>query len=127
MLGHDVIGTIRSKKIESFPLVGVDLLEISRTEETLAELGSFESVIFAAGMGNLAACEQAPEVSRLINVKSAVTLCEHFLKTGCSRFVYLSSGRVFLRDKAFVNADEHRDPKSELGRQNLKPTKLYCR
>lgn len=50
MLGHDVIGTIRSKKIESFPLVGVDLLEISRTEETLAELGSFESVVFAAGM-----------------------------------------------------------------------------
>ena len=123
MLGHDVIGTIRSKKIESFPLVGVDLLEISRTEETLAELGSFESVVFAAGMGNLAACEQAPEVSRLINVKSAVTLCEHFLKTGCSRFVYLSSGRVFLGDKAFVNADEHRDPKSELGRQKSEAEK----
>ena len=123
MLGHDVIGTIRSKKIEPFPLVGVDLLEISRTEETLAELGSFESVVFAAGMGNLAACEQAPEISRLINVKSAVTLCEHFLKTGCSRFVYLSSGRVFLGDKAFVNADGHRDPKSELGRQKSEAEK----
>ena len=122
-LGHDVIGTIRSQKIESFPMVGVDLLEISRTEEILAELGSFESVVFAAGMGNLAACEQAPEVSRLINVKSAVTLCEHFLKTGCSRFVYLSSGRVFLGDKAFVSADEHHDPNSELGRQKSEAEK----
>lgn len=123
MLGDDVIGTIRSQKIESFPLVGVDLLEISRTEETLAELGSFESVVFAAGIGNLAACEQAPEVSKLVNVRSAISLCEYFLKTGCSRFVYLSSGRVFLGDKAFVNADEHRDPNSELGRQKSEAEK----
>ena len=37
--------------------------------------------------------------------------------------MYLSSGRVFLGDKAFVNADGHRDPKSELGRQKSEADK----
>ena len=116
-LDHDVVGTIRPQKVKSFPMVGVDLLDMSRTMETLAELGNFESVVFAAGVGDLASCERQPEVSKFVNVKSAVTLCEHFLKTSCGRFVYLSSGRVFSGDRSFVSADGQRDPKSELGRQ----------
>ena len=51
ILDHDVIGTTRPQRVESFPMVGVDLLDMSRTMETLAELGSFESVVFAAGSG----------------------------------------------------------------------------
>ncbi len=123
ILDHDVVGTIRPQKVKSFPMVGVDLLDMSRTMETLAELGNFESVVFAAGVGDLASCERQPEVSKFVNVKSAVTLCEHFLKTGCSRFVYLSSGRVFSGDRSFVSADGQRDPKSELGRQKSEAEK----
>jgi len=122
-LDHDVVGTIRPQKVKSFPMAGVDLLDMSRTMETLAELGNFESVVFAAGVGDLASCERQPEVSKFVNVKSAVTLCEHFLKTGCSRFVYLSSGRVFSGDRSFVSADGQRDPKSELGRQKSEAEK----
>ena len=121
--GSEVVGTFRNRNIASSPMVRVDLLDQTRTMETIAELGSFETVVFAAGGGNLASCEREPEVSKFINVTSAVSLCEYFLKTGCSRFVYLSSGRVFLGDKAFVNADEHRDPKSELGRQKAEAEK----
>ena len=122
-LDHDVVGTIRPQKVKSFPMVGVDLLDMSRTMETLAELGNFESVVFAAGVGDLASCERQPEVSKFVNVKSAVTLCEHFLKTSCIRFVYLSSGRVFSGDRSFVSADGQRDPKSELGRQKSEAEK----
>ena len=127
ILDHDVIGTTRPQRVESFPMVGVDLLDMSRTMETLAELGNFESVVFAAGVGDLASCERQQEVSKFVNVKSAVTLCEHFLKTGCSRFVYLSSGRVFSGDRSFVSADGQRDPKSELGRQKSEAEKTTCR
>jgi len=123
ILGHDVIGTIRPQKVKSFPMVGVDLLDMLRTMETLADLGSFESVVFAAGVGDLASCEREPEVSKFVNVKSAVALCEHFLKIGCSRFVYLSSGRVFSGDRSFVSADGQRDPNSELGRQKSEAEK----
>ena len=122
-LDHDVVGTIRPQKVKSFPMAGVDLLDMSRTMETLAELGSFESVVFAAGVGDLASCERQQEVSKFVNVKSAVTLCEHFLKTSCGRFVYLSSGRVFSGDRSFVSADGQRDPKSELGRQKSEAEK----
>lgn len=122
-LDHDVVGTIRPQKVKSFPMAGVDLLDMSRTMETLAELGNFESVVFAAGVGDLASCERQQEVSKFVNVKSAVTLCEHFLKTSCIRFVYLSSGRVFSGDRSFVSADGQRDPKSELGRQKSEAEK----
>jgi len=122
-LDHDVVGTIRPQKVKSFLMAGVDLLDMSRTMETLAELGNFESVVFAAGVGDLASCERQQEVSKFVNVKSAVTLCEHFLKTSCIRFVYLSSGRVFSGDRSFVSADGQRDPKSELGRQKSEAEK----
>jgi cupin fold WbuC family metalloprotein len=115
--GSEVVGTFRNGNVASSSMVRVDLLDQSKTIETIAELGSFETVVFAAGGGGLAASEREPEVSKFLNVTSAISLCEYFLKTGCSRFVYLSSGRVFQGDKAFVSADEHHNPNSELGRQ----------
>ena len=37
--------------------------------------------------------------------------------------MYLSSGRVFRGDKAFVSADEHHNPNNELGRQKSEAEK----
>lgn len=99
--------------------VGPDrpFVDLSRLEN-LSLNEAFTSVVFCAGITNIAECEKGPAMSERLNVSAIVELARRFSASG-SYLVFLSSTQVFDGSKPFRRPWHPVCPINEYGRQKV--------
>lgn len=82
------------------------------------EAFSGKPVIIAAGITQIAFCEDNPEVSRQVNVDAIKKLLDYLAKIGCFSLV-ISSTMVFSGTKGFIKASAAYSPQNQYGAQKV--------
>src|SRR5512138_3967946 len=98
MRAHEVIGVDRGKlKSAPFPVIRADLLRRNAVASIFAEAHP-DWLVNCAALANLEACEENPNLARILNTEIPGELAEACIKRGI-RFVHISTDSVFDGEK----------------------------
>jgi dTDP-4-dehydrorhamnose reductase len=110
--GADVVATTRRRDhAESSGLLFFDLA----TSDARDLPGEIDVVVICAAMTSFAECRAAPEIARIVNLATPVSIAERYVADG-GKVIFLSSAAVFDATIPFVPADAPHSPRGLYGR-----------
>ena len=113
--GEEVLSTTRHKTRRDDTLY-LDLADEVSNWSTLNNIGSFDAIIFCAGITEFDKCEKNKILTRKVNVENVINLAS-ILECNCKHFVYLSSNAVFNGSNKYPSHNDIQSPINEYGRQ----------
>ena len=113
--GEEVLSTTRHKSTRD-DTIYLDLADEASKWGALNNIGSFDAVIFCAGITELDKCEKNKIFTRKVNVENVIILAS-ILERNCKHFVYLSSNAVFDGSNKYPSHNDIQSPINEYGRQ----------
>jgi dTDP-4-dehydrorhamnose reductase len=124
-VGEAVISTTRQKPTNDYSIY-LDLADEVGKWEVLKYIGSFDAIIFCAGITELNNCEKNKILTRKVNVENVIKLAS-ILERNCKHFVYLSSNAVFDGSNKYPSHNDIQSPINEYGRQKAEVENLLLK
>jgi dTDP-4-dehydrorhamnose reductase len=107
--GHAVRATSRRSGSDALPL------DLADPDLPALRRARFACAFICAGIANMQACENAPDVARLVNVENTLRVMRALAQAG-THLVFLSSGQVFDGEVPRPEETTPRRPKNVYGR-----------
>lgn len=98
-----LVDTVQKKHIVNYSLEST--INLGTLNEPLVNDYSSSIFIHAAGIANVALCEEKPYLAELTNIKLTLSCLEMALSHGCEKFIFLSTGFIY-GDKSNIPHDE---------------------
>ena len=122
---EEVLSTTRHKSTRD-DAIYLDLADEASNWGTLNNIGSFDAVIFCAGITEFDKCEKNKILTRKVNVENVIKLAS-ILDRNCKHFVYLSSNAVFDGSNKYPSHNDIQSPINEYGRQKAEVENLLLK